>query len=384
MSRHLHLDVLGGISGDMFLAAMLDTFPNFAPILRQDISDAGLDFAVGLTVATVKKAGFRASQVTFKIETDAPPTHNWYDIKKFINGSDLRDEVKVITLDIFTYLASAEAQCHSVKIDAVHFHEVADWDSLADIVGAASIIDQAAATWSVSALPLGSGRVKTQHGWIPVPAPATTLLLHGFEGYDDGVSGERITPTGAAILKYLEPAKAAPPGSVCNTGMGAGQKDFPNVANILRVLETTSTVDDIQQDMVSEIAFEIDDMTGEELAISVEYLRETEGVIDVGCRQELGKKGRNRTALRILALPAQQDSVIRACFIQTSTLGVRFSTVRRKILRRTSETHAGWPIKTANRPTGNTVKVESDALAPLLSLAERRKQARESEGLRDA
>ena len=110
---------------------------------------------------------------------------------------------------IFTALAEAEAAVHGVPVDEVHFHEIADWDSVADIVGAAWLIEALApATWSVGALPVGSGRIRTRHGPLTVPAPAAAHLLAGFAMHDDGVAGERVTPTGAAILRQLRPDAA--------------------------------------------------------------------------------------------------------------------------------------------------------------------------------
>ncbi|MCP1168447.1 LarC family nickel insertion protein, partial [Limimaricola sp. ASW11-118] len=199
MSRHMHIDALGGLSGDMFAAAMLSALPEAAERLRADLHDAGLDEHVALDIAEIRKSGFAATQLSFDIAAEAPPTHHWSDIRRMIEATALRAPVKQAAIAIFTGLAEAEAACHGIAVERVHFHEIADWDSIADIIAAASLIDSAgAASWSCSELPLGGGRVRTQHGLIPVPVPATAHLLTGFRFVDDGVAGERVTPTGAA------------------------------------------------------------------------------------------------------------------------------------------------------------------------------------------
>ena len=128
---------------------------------------------------------------------------------------------------------------HGTRADEVCFHEIGAVDSIADVVGAAFVIESLGATgWSVGALPLGRGRVETAHGIMPVPAPATTVLLEGFPVHDDGIEGERVTPTGAAILRYLQPdmEALAPAGKLLTSGMGFGSRVLPGQPNVLRAL----------------------------------------------------------------------------------------------------------------------------------------------------
>src|SRR5262249_23005166 len=159
------------------------------------------------------------------------------DIRTRLERSTLKPGVKRRAVHIFTLLAEVEGEVHGMPADAVSFHELGGWDSIADMVGAAFVIETLApSTWSVSAVPQGSGRVKTDHGWLPVPTPATALLLRGFELLDDGLPGERVTPTGAAILKHLDaaPGNAAQhrrePRRMLRTGTGFGTRTLPGLS----------------------------------------------------------------------------------------------------------------------------------------------------------
>ncbi len=380
MGRCLHLDVTGGIAGDMFVATMLCAFPDFRAQMEADLEAAGVNQHVRLDVNKVRESGFAALRVDVHTHSDAPPTSHWKDIRENLQESALAEPVKAHALAIFTHLAQAEAVCHGVEVDAVHFHEIADWDSLADVVAAASLITQCAATnWSVSALPLGTGRVKTRHGLVPVPAPATAELLKGYEMFTDTATGERITPTGAAILRHLAPAQSSsgPRGRIERIGIGAGRRSLEGVANILRVLVFESA--DQAQDHITEITFEIDDMTPEELGISLDNLRATQGVQDVHLSQGFGKKGRPTSAIRLLVAPSAQDAAVNACFEETSTIGLRLQTLSRQILRREYQSQNSLPLKAVTRPGGDTRKVESDALADVKTLKARRALARASE-----
>ena len=286
---------------------------------------------------------------------------------------------KAVALSIFGALAAAEAACHGVDVEEVHFHEIADWDSLADIVAAASLVaTSGAATWSVADLPIGSGRALTQHGPVPIPAPATARLLEGFAVFDDGVAGERVTPTGAAILRSLSPSQAArPAGALLRTGVGAGTRDLPGVANICRllVLETAAP----HGDAVSEIAFEIDDMTPEEISVALDRIREGAGVVDAGYTLGYGKKGRARYAVTVLARAEAADGAADLCLAETSTLGVRIGRAARRVLARAPGEFEGVRTKTATRPAGRTAKAESDDLADVQTLKARRAVAHAAE-----
>jgi uncharacterized protein (DUF111 family) len=129
---------------------------------------------------------------------------SYLELRRRVDGARLADGTRDHALAILELLATAEAQVHGTTIDQVHFHELGDWDSLMDIVAAGCIAaNLAGARWTASRLPLGGGQVRTDHGMLPMPAPATCALLKGYPWHDDAVAGERVTPTGAAIVRHL-------------------------------------------------------------------------------------------------------------------------------------------------------------------------------------
>jgi uncharacterized protein (TIGR00299 family) protein len=284
---------------------------------------------------------------------------------------------------ILRRLAESESRMHRVAIDDVHFHELADWDSLMDVVAAGSIAAAlAGCTWSVSSLPRGHGLVRTQHGLLPVPAPATADLLRGFKWRDDGVEGERVTPTGAAILAHLvkDPGSGAS-GVLTASGMGAGTRSFAALPNILRVLVYSSgpamTDDAVRHDEVIVVSFDVDDMTGEEIGTACDKLRALADVLDLSTGVRQGKKGRPLHEFRLLVHPDSLEAVSEACLCETSTLGLRWRREGRFCLPRSCETTEVEGIrlrrKSATRPSsGVTRKVESDDLAEVMGLARRR------------
>lgn len=304
------------------------------------------------------------------------------DIVARLQAVPLSDGTMERAAAILKTLAEAEARVHGVEIEAVHFHELADWDSLMDVAAAGSIVAALGdVDWSVSSLPRGSGLVRTQHGLLPVPAPATTLMLEGFELRDDGVGGERVTPTGAAIVRTLVGSSPGASGKLVASGIGAGRRSLPGMPNILRglVFETVETV--AASDTVAVIEFEIDDMTGEEIGAAVDLLRAVPGVLDISLGTRSGKKNRPVTDFRLLVNPHSLEEASRQCLLQTSTIGLRQRVERRVVLQREVRTVAGGAVKSVLRPDGSrSAKAESDELAGAASLFERRALARSREG----
>ena len=300
------------------------------------------------------------------------PHRRFADIRAWLSESGLAAPVAERATAIFTVLARAEAEVHGIAVEDVTFHEVGAWDSIADVVCAAWLIDSLEpASWSSAPLPLGGGLVRTAHGMLPVPAPATALLLRGYPSRHDGVEGERVTPTGAAIVRHLEPAFdiAGIEGRIARTGHGFGSRRLAGMSNVLRalVLEPVPAAGPWREEAIGVCTFEVDDQTGEDLAVGLDRLRASEGVLDVVQTPAVGKKGRMVASVRVLARPAAREAVIARCFAETTTLGVRWEAVRRAALER-EETVVDAPdgavrIKRTTRPGGEvTVKAEMDDL----------------------
>lgn len=304
-----------------------------------------------------------------------------------LERAPLETAVRNHAIAIFTLLAQAEAKVHGVVPEQVSFHELGEWDSIADIVGAAWLIARLEpSTWTVGPLPQGSGGVKTAHGWLPVPAPATALLLEGFELVDDGIAGERVTPTGAAILKHLHANRSRGRDSrrLMRSGTGFGTKTFPGLSNCLRLLAFEEARVATETDRVAQLEFEVDDQTPEDLAIALDRLRAHPSVIDAVQASAFGKKGRITAHVRLLADPGDLENVLEACFNETTTLGVRHQVVERRKLRRSQRTvetgGRNVRVKVARRPGAPSAKAEADDLLKLTGgRAERERLRRAAE-----
>jgi uncharacterized protein (TIGR00299 family) protein len=363
--RHVHLDPVGGVAGDMFAAALLDAFPDLAEGVG---AAAGALAGVQCRVVPHKDAVLAGSR--FEVAEAHRHHHHthWSDIRARIAGSGLPQPVRGHATGIFAALAEAEGRVHGIDPEQVEFHEVGAADSIADIVAAAWLIDAIGpATWSVSPLPLGSGMVKTAHGMLPVPAPATALLLEGFDVIDDGVPGERVTPTGAAILRYLG-CMTRPDGlRLQRSGIGFGTRVLPGRSNCLRamVFDRVAAAADHRELLV--VTFEVDDQSGEDLATGIDRLRAHPGVHDVIQMPAYGKKGRMTTHVQVLAHPEAGEAVIAACFQETTTIGLRTQAVAARALpRRIADVAvdgATVRVKLVERPGGDTGKAELDDLA---------------------
>lgn len=376
---HIHLDCVGGISGNMFVGALLECWPEFAKQLPEQIEKAG--FAKLVTLSTEEKndgvlKGSYFNVVARDDEGSHAHSHRDYDeIRTIIITSSLQNKVKTHALGIFRSLAIAEAKVHGKKVEEVAFHEVGAWDSIADIISAAFLIDACGATtWSVSNLPLGRGQVKTAHGMLPVPAPAVALLLEDFSFYDDGLDGERITPTGAAILKYLQANQIKPSAGLIlvKSGFGFGSRTFPGLSNVLRVVvfdsETTGSKLPWQEDEVLELAFEVDDQNPEDLAHGLDIIRQLAGVLDITQHSVMGKKQRTVSSIKIMIELVAEPQILTACFNETTTLGIRKQIIRRAVLARkdidVELDGKSYRVKMCTRPNGElTAKAEFDDYA---------------------
>jgi len=369
---HIHLDAVGGIAGDMFVAAIVDSWPQYQGCVEDAFSRLSLPSGVS--------AGFidhddgvlvGRRYIVSDGGTDAPdPGHTPFrQIRADLLASSLPETICSHAIGIFEVLAEAEGRVHGREPDDVVFHEVGAWDSVVDIVSAAALIDRCgASSWSVGPLPTGSGLVDTAHGFLPVPAPATVLLLEGFTVLDDGVGGERVTPTGAAILRYLGATSGLPrvPLVMGRCGHGFGTKRFEAMSNVLRVLvfdeDEAAGGDATGADVVGVIRFEVDDQTAEDLAVGLDRLRDHDDVLDVIQSAVFAKKGRVAAQIQVLTRPNVIDNVIAACFEETSTIGVRFGHEGRVVLDRSVESvtvdEHDVRVKVAKRQGGDTFKAE--------------------------
>jgi len=382
----VHLDAVGGIAGDMFAAALLDIRPDLWPACAAAIAAMDLPPSIKAVSVAHNDGLFSGSRFTVAGEPDTDdPAHNhvhWRALHDQIAAANLDEGVRDAALGIFTALAEAEAAVHGIDVADVAFHEVGAYDSIIDVVTAAAIITNLGdCRWSVGPIPRGNGQVRTQHGVLPVPAPATLQLLTGFTLFDDGESGERVTPTGAAILRYLQPAQSADPvpRRLLGAGVGFGTKKLASRSNVLRATLYAEVEEAAMGDMVEVLRCEIDDQSGEDLAVAVDHLREAAGVIDICQWPVFGKKGRMATALQVLARPEAADGVVIELFNETSTLGVRRTRQARSLLGREVVEVDGVNVKLARRPSGLTAKAEMDDLAAVGGTAERRRLRRSAE-----
>lgn len=370
---HIHLDPVGGVAGDMFVAALLDAFPDLKGRVEEALAQAGLEEDVSAEARPFGDGVLTGTRfLVSKVESAPAHDHHhhhhhthWAALRVSLREGALPEGVKSHALGIFGELAGAEARVHGKSVEDVAFHEVGNWDSIADIVAASALIEALSpASWSIGSLPIGRGLVNTAHGELPVPAPATVLLLEGFPFHDDGRSGERVTPTGAAILRYLAPETGigAAPRALRGSGHGFGARKLRGMSNILRAL-VFDPVGTALTDTVAVIRFEIDDQSGEELAVALDHIRAFEGVIDVTQSLSLGKKGRMMASMQVLAKPGALDAVCEQCFRQTTTLGLRTRIETRRVLARREVLSGAMPVKLADRPGGATAKTEMDSVA---------------------
>jgi len=409
----------------MFVAALLDAFPEHWGRVQSAIASLKLGEASQCQLAPHRDPSFAGRRFLVRAETssanpsvggpfaqlprDSSHVHGasdhpdrasahehdeghrgWADIRAELDRSTLDAEVKTHALAIFRLLAEAEAKVHGVEVDSVTFHEVGAVDSIVDIVAAAQLIALIRADrWTSAPLPIGSGRIHAAHGVLPIPAPAAAVLLQGLAVIDDGVPGERVTPTGAALAAYLvEPGArgSARVSRMARSGVGFGSRTLPGVSNCLRVLAfdeasplTRPASGAIDRRQLAVVTFEVDDQSPEDLAAGLDQIRALHDVFDVTQTSVLGKKSRMAAHVQILASPLALENVIVACFEETTTIGLRYHVTEGALLRRRFETvetegAKSVRVKIVERP-GNRESAKAE-VADVASHREHLKRAR--------
>jgi uncharacterized protein (TIGR00299 family) protein len=377
LGKVLFFDCPSGISGDMTLAALLDLgVPR--DVFDDVIAALGLTDEAQLIVERGHAGAIAATRLLVEVRR-SPPQRSFASIRRLIEASSLSENVARAALAIFERLARAEAEVHGVPLGEVTFHEVGATDSIVDMVGAAAGLDFLGAELVTSPLPMGRGFANTQHGRLPLPAPATLLCLAGVPTLPDPLSVELVTPTGAAIVSTLSQAFVSWPSFIPEqVGWGAGTMVLPDRPNALRAVLGRKAVEADSRapgersrsvDRVLLLEANIDDQTGELLSHALGRLLER-GALDAWITPIVMKKGRPAFVLSALVEVHRLADVEQAYFDETTTLGVRRRELERTVLDRTLfsvQTRFGAvPIKSSGSPP-HQYKPEFDVCVALAS-----------------
>jgi pyridinium-3,5-bisthiocarboxylic acid mononucleotide nickel chelatase len=325
-----YLDAFSGIAGDMLVGALADAGAD-----QNAIAKAVDSLNAGATVSfeKVRRAGIAATKYRVDVKETRGHRHLSH-ILDLIGKASLSVRARETAQAVFRKLGEAEAEVHQVPIEKVHFHEVGAADSIADIVGACVAFDLLGVENVIcSPINVGSGTIRTEHGTLPVPAPATARLLAHVPVYSQGPAFELATPTGAAVAAtFSTQFGTLPPMKIAQIGYGAGDRDFSEQANVLRVLLGEPTNAD-EATAVSVLEANIDDSNPQVLAYAAERLLEA-GALDVTLQPLIMKKGRPGNLLRVLAKPQDREALAQIVFAETSTFGLRLYQAERRVQAR--------------------------------------------------
>lgn len=369
-----HLDCSTGVSGDKFLGALLDIGRRdgrFTPDHLRSLLDA---LAPEADVAVMRAHSHGIAATSVRVEAREQPAHrDWGSIRALLANAGLPHDVRDRALATFGLLAEAEAQVHGRAVDDVHFHEVGALDSILDVVGVcAGLAALGVERLIASPVAVGGGSVATSHGVLPVPAPATALLLEGiptYAGHDSSdplgarsLAGELTTPTGAALLRTcvdgFGPWPAMVPAAV---GHGAGTRDIgrPNVCRLVLGSEVTGA---LAMERVTLLESSIDHISPEAAAAAAEQLR-AEGALDVWMAPIVMKKGRAGFVLATLVPAGGADAFAERVVALTGTLGVRRRELERSVAHRSQRTvDTEWgPVRV--KEGAGRVRPEADDIA---------------------
>ena len=341
--KTLYIDCAMGAAGDMLSAALLELLPDRESFIKE-LNDLGIP-GVFFEAEPAIKCGISGTHMSVKVhghEEGSEQHHHDHhhsklsDIEHFVcHHLPLSDKVRHDIMAVYNLIAQAESQVHGRPVEQIHFHEVGTLDAVADIAAVCLLMDRLSPEEVVvSPIHVGSGQVRCAHGILPVPAPATALLLKDVPIYGGQIRGELCTPTGAALLKHFASRFGSMPVmKIQAIGYGMGKKDF-EAANCVRVMlgERDSVGDEIW-----ELSCNVDDMSGEAIGFAMERLFEA-GAVDVYTSAITMKKSRPGILLRVMCRDNTKDAVIRCIFKYTTTIGIREHKYSRHVLKRHLET----------------------------------------------
>lgn len=359
--KQLYLDLGMGAAGDMLIAALLELCPNKDGIIKKlnSLNIPGVHYEREI----MKKSGICGTHMHVIVngseeecgheheEGHHEHSHHHHismsDIGEIVSKLNTSEKIKKQILDVYNIIADAESRVHGEPVSQIHFHEVGNMDAIADVAAVCILINELnIGKIVVSPVHTGSGFVMCAHGKLPVPAPATALILEGVPYYSDGLKGELCTPTGAALIKYFADDFSNMPAMVVEkTGYGFGKKEFERL-NCVRALlgtafqcsEVTSGCDNSceKTDKVVEFACNIDDMTAEEIGFATEKILAA-GALDVYTISAYMKKNRPGTVICCLCHEDEREKFAKLMFKYTTTIGVRQYNCDRYILSRKIE-----------------------------------------------
>ncbi|MBN1312656.1 MAG: nickel pincer cofactor biosynthesis protein LarC [Anaerolineae bacterium] len=333
MTRIAYLDCFAGISGDMLLGALISAGWPLEQL--QAVVDELKMGDVSVRAESVSKHHLAGTQVSV-LAPEAQPLRHPADLIALIEQADLSEPIQTHAADVIMALAKAEAQVHGVPVEDVHFHEVGAVDTLVDVVGTVAGLEALGVDQVICApLPWSHGTIRISHGRFPVPAPAVAALLEGIPVTGVDVEGEMVTPTGAALATCLAGSFGLIPSmTVKRIGYGAGSRDWPDRPNLLRLVlgEQTSVA---SSETLTVLACNLDDMVPEWYGPLVESALKA-GALDVWLTPAHMKKGRPAVVVEVVCKPQDASGLRTLLFRQTTTLGLRETTVVRWALPRQS------------------------------------------------
>ena len=408
--KTLYIDCGMGAAGDMLTAALIELMEDKEAVINElnEIGIPGVEYKLERT----EKCGITGSHIHVLVNGEEESVHehhhdhdhdhnhdhdhghehhhshsSMHGIGHIVNDHlNLDETVKKDIMNVYQLIADAESEVHGVSVDEIHFHEVGTMDAVADVSAVSYLLNKLKVDQIIcSPIHVGKGTVKCAHGILPVPAPATAIILKGLPIYSrEEINGELCTPTGAALLKYyVKEYGDMPVMSVEKIGYGMGTKDFP-IANCVRVFlgETKDTSEEI-----IELNFNVDDMTAEDIAFATNMFME-KGALDVFTTAIGMKKNRPGTLITVITNNEKKDELVKTIFRYTTTLGIRQTnnkryTLERKITKK--DTQFGEVRKKESCGYGvNKSKYEFDDLADIalkndLSIAEVREALKDNE-----